>query len=111
MLGGCASSINTSSLLPRLGDGQPAFTPVDVRTGAEFRKGYLSEAVNIQELILPLRLAQVPAKNKDKPGVVYCAHGTRAALAGFILRLAKFKTFFHLRGDLAGWRAEGLMFE
>jgi phage shock protein E len=110
-LAGCASSISNSVLLSRLDNAKDAPVVVDVRTRSEFSNGHLPGAVNIPLLVLPFRLATVPVKSKDDPVVVYCAHGPRAGLAGFILRLARFKDVLHLQGDMAGWRSDGLVVE
>ena len=110
-LGGCASGISSSDMFSRLEDERAELAVVDVRTGFEFQKGHLPGAVNISLLILPFQLAVVPVEGKDDPVVVYCSHGPRAGLAGFILRLAGFKDVLHLRGDMAGWRSDGLLIE
>jgi hydroxyacylglutathione hydrolase len=110
-LGGCASAISSSDLLSRLGDDTVELAVVDVRTGFEFNKGHLPGAVNISLLVLPFQLAKVPVKGKDDPVVVYCSHGPRAGLAGFILRLAGFKDVLHLRGDMTDWKSSGLVVE
>lgn len=107
-LSGCASPLNRPVLLARLGLDKAAPTLVDVRSGAEFRRGHLPGAVNIPVQMLPFRLAQVGGKDKTNPVVVYCSHGPRAVLAGFILTMAGFREVQHLRGALAGWRADGL---
>jgi rhodanese-related sulfurtransferase len=111
LLAGCASSISSSELLARIGKGGPEVAVVDVRTKGEFRKGHLPGAVNIGILGLPFRLDEIPVESKDDPLVVYCAHGPRAGLAGFMLRIAGFKKVFHLDGDMNGWRANGLPVE
>jgi rhodanese-related sulfurtransferase len=110
-LGGCASAISSSDLLSRLGDDTAELAVVDVRTGFEFNKGHLPGAVNISLLVLPFQLAKVPVKGKDDPVVVYCSHGPRAGLAGFILRLAGFKEVLLLRGDMTDWKSSGLVVE
>ncbi len=98
-------------LLSRLGHEKDAPAVVDVRTGFEFNKGHLPGAVNISLLVLPFHLTTIPVKGKDDPVVVYCSHGPRAGLAGFILRLAGFKDVLHLRGDMTGWESGGLLVE
>ena len=108
---GCASSISSSVLLSRLGNEKDAPAVVDVRTRAEFKQGHLPGAVNISLLVLPFQLAAVPAKGKGDPVVVYCSHGPRAGLAGWILGLAGYKDVIHLQGDLAGWKSRGLVVE
>ena len=110
-LGGCASAISSSGLVARLGNEKAEIAVVDVRTKFEFQKGHLPGAVNISLLVLPFKLATIPVKGKDDPVVVYCGHGPRAGLAGFILRLAGFKDVRHLQGDMAGWRSNGLLIE
>lgn len=108
ILAGCASSLSrvefvqkreTASLLPVV---------LDVRTGSEFRRGHIPGAVNISVFTLPFRLGKVPVESKEDPLVVYCSHGPRAGLAGFILKVAGFKNVHYLAGAMKGWRAAGL---
>jgi phage shock protein E len=57
---------------------------VDVRTAEEFSDGHLPNAVNVPVQELPNRLAEVEklvGGDRDKPIVVYCAAGGRAAKA------------------------------
>jgi len=110
-VGGCASSINSSTLLDELKGGEPQPVIVDVRTAGEFRRGHVPGALNISVLSLPFRLKEIPVESKDRPVVVYCAHGPRAGLAGFVLKLAGFTEVYHLQADMAGWRAGGLPIE
>lgn len=109
--GGCASSISSSLLLDEIGNGQQRTVIVDVRTTGEFRRGHLPGAVNISILSLPFRLGEISVESRDEPVVVYCAHGPRAGLAGFVLKLAGFREVYHLQYDMAGWQADGLPLE
>jgi phage shock protein E len=60
-------------------------TVVDVRSEAEFRGGGYRGAINVPLQALSGRLHRIP---KDRPVVVYCASGTRSAMAVRILRKA-----------------------
>jgi rhodanese-related sulfurtransferase len=106
---GCATSISHGTLNERLEEAAASPLVLDVRTNSEYRKGHLPGAVNISVFVLPFRLGRIPVKSKEDPLVVYCSHGPRAALAGFILKVAGFKRVHHLETDLKGWRAEGIL--
>jgi len=60
-------------------------TVVDVRSEAEFRGGGYRGAVNVPLQGLSGELDRIP---KDRPVVVYCASGTRSAMAVRILKKA-----------------------
>jgi rhodanese-related sulfurtransferase len=106
---GCATSISHGTMNERLVDAPMSLVLLDVRTNSEYRKGHLPGAVNISVFVLPFRLGRIPVKSKEDQLVVYCAHGPRAGLAGFILKVAGFKRVHHLEADLEGWRADGIL--
>ena len=56
---------------------------LDVRSPEEFAAGHLPGAVNIAVQELPARVSEVGSK--DRPVVVYCAAGPRAARAARLL--------------------------
>ncbi len=60
-------------------------TVVDVRSEAEFRGGAYRGAINVPLQVLSAKLGRIP---KDRPVVVYCASGSRSAMAARILRKA-----------------------
>jgi phage shock protein E len=60
-------------------------TVVDVRSEAEFRGGAYPGAINVPLQALSGTLQQIP---KDRPVVVYCASGSRSAMAARILEKA-----------------------
>ncbi len=109
LISGCATSISHGTLNDRLTEAPASLVVLDVRTNSEYRKGHLPGAVNISVLVLPFRLGRIPVKSKEDPLVVYCSHGPRAGLAGFILKVAGFKRVHQLEADLKGWRAEGIL--
>jgi phage shock protein E len=60
-------------------------TVLDVRSEAEFRGGAYPGAVNVPLQALSAKLGRIP---KERPVVVYCASGSRSAMAARILRKA-----------------------
>ncbi len=64
---------------------QAGATVVDVRSEAEFRGGGYRGAINVPLPALSGGLNRIP---RDRPVVVYCASGTRSAVAARILRKA-----------------------
>jgi phage shock protein E len=58
-------------------------TVVDVRSEAEFRGGAYRGAINVPLQALASRLDRIP---RDRPVVVYCASGSRSAMAARVLR-------------------------
>ncbi len=64
---------------------QAGATVLDVRTQAEFRGGSYQGAINVPLGELSSKLGRIP---KDRPVVVYCASGSRSAMAARILRKA-----------------------
>lgn len=60
-------------------------TVVDVRSEAEFRGGAYRDAINVPLAVLATRLDRIP---RDRPVVLYCASGSRSAMAARILRKA-----------------------
>jgi molybdopterin/thiamine biosynthesis adenylyltransferase/rhodanese-related sulfurtransferase len=71
--------ISLEELRGRL-ESKPAFTLLDVREGEEFRAGHIPGAINIPRGFLEIKIeSAIP--DRDAPVVVYCAGGTRSALA------------------------------
>jgi phage shock protein E len=64
---------------------QAGATVVDVRSAAEFRGGGYKGAINLPLQELSGKLHRIP---KDRPVVVYCASGSRSAMAVRILKKA-----------------------
>ncbi len=62
-------------------------TVVDVRSEAEFRGGAYRGAVNVPLSALAAGLDRIP---RDRPVVVYCASGSRSAIAARLLRRSGF---------------------
>jgi rhodanese-related sulfurtransferase len=73
---------------------------VDVRSPAEFAAGHLPGAVNVPVAELPRRLDEL--EPRDRPIVVYCHTGARAARAAHALRSAGFWSVHDL-GAIGRW--------
>ena len=58
----------------------PTFTLIDVREGEEYRAGHIPGAVSVPRGFLESRIESV-APDRAAPIVLYCAGGTRSALA------------------------------
>jgi len=82
---------------------------VDVREPGEFGAGHILGARNVP-------LARIEgsgdlAKRKDKPVIVYCEGGERAAKAAAALRKLGFSRVVNLNGGLPAWQQAGLPLE
>lgn len=73
---------------------------VDVRSPMEFSSGHLPGAVNVPLQELGAKAQALGAK--DKPLVLYCASGTRSAIARSTLRGLGYTQVFNL-GGMGRW--------
>lgn len=73
---------------------------VDVRSPAEFASGHIPGAVNVPVGELGAKLKSLGAK--DQPLIVYCASGTRSAMARSVLKGQGFAQVFNL-GSMSRW--------
>lgn len=73
---------------------------IDVRSAAEFGSGHIPGAVNVPVGELGLKAKSLGAK--DQPVVVYCASGTRSAMARSVLKAQGFEKVFNL-GAMSRW--------
>jgi rhodanese-related sulfurtransferase len=82
-------------------------TIIDVRTRYEYEQGHVPGAIH-----LPFWKALFSAGGldtpRDKPLVVYCAHGPRAGIGKFALTSAGFTNVLYLEGHMSGWLKAGL---
>ncbi len=77
---------------------------VDVREESEYAEGHLPGAVNIPIRTLAQKLDLVP---QDKPVVVYCASGHRAAMANSALHLLGYDNVRVFPAGYGAWEAAG----
>mgnify|MGYP002352878435 CR=1 FL=1 len=78
---------------------------VDVRTPEEFKTGSLANAKNIPAAALKDRMGEI---KKDKPVIIVCATGARAAGPAALLRGMGYGEVYVLSGGIAAWREAGL---
>ncbi|MFM1885051.1 MAG: hypothetical protein RL026_208 [Pseudomonadota bacterium] len=87
----------------------PGAVLVDVREPAEFATGHLPGAVNIPRGMLEFEISVHPTvanvtdpalSHKDRPLVVYCLAGGRAALAAAVLQDLGFTQVCSIRGGV-----------
>ncbi len=80
---------------------------LDVREHNEFKDGHVINAVHIPLGVLESRLKELET-HKEKPVIVYCRTGQRAAKAGAVLRRQGFKSIYKLNGGMLAWSDAGL---
>lgn len=76
---------------------------VDVRSPAEFASGHLPGAINLPVGELASRADSLGPK--DQPVILYCASGTRSAMARSVLKSRGFAQVFNL-GSMSRWTAQ-----
>jgi rhodanese-related sulfurtransferase len=82
---------------------------VDVREPAEYGASHILGAKNVP--LAKMDGSGELAKRKDKPLIVYCDSGDRAAKAAAALRKLGFDKVFNLTGGIGGWTQAGLPVE
>ena len=80
---------------------------LDVRTGGEFAAGHVPGARHLPLDRLPGRLEEL-APWRERPVVVCCRSGQRAARAAALLQRAGFRRVHKLSGGLLAWEEAGL---
>lgn len=90
---------------------------IDVREPAEFDTGHLPGAINIPRGVLEFQVDAHPAvanatdpalAHRERPLVLYCRTGGRAALAADNLQKLGFADVRSIAGGIEGWREAGL---
>ncbi|HVL34407.1 MAG TPA: rhodanese-like domain-containing protein [Burkholderiales bacterium] len=84
---------------------------VDVREPGEFGSGHILGAKNVPLARIDAGGAEIAAKRKQKPVIVYCDTGSRSGKAAAVLRAQGFAQVLNLAGGLAAWRQAGLPVE
>ena len=75
---------------------------IDVRTPAEFKQGYIENAILIDYKAENFK-TKVQELDKDKPVYLYCRSGRRSAFASTILKDLGFKEVVDLEGGYLAW--------
>lgn len=111
---GLAQAGNTSKAKPdvaeitaeQLLENRDDYVVLDVRTMGEFAIGHIDGAINISHHDIEDELERLRAI--DKPIVVHCRSGKRAAAAERILLQNNITNIYHLQGDMLGWKEKDL---
>ena len=89
---------------------------IDVREPAEYATGHIEGAINIPRGVLEFEVQATPALDNvtdpalalcDRPIVLYCRSGGRAALAADSLQQMGFTRVVSLAGGIGAWREAG----
>ena len=82
----------------------PRMMVIDARDAAQFAKGHIPGAVNMDWRQVLAKRSSIP---KNKPVLIYCNTGSLSAQAGFALRVAGWDNVKILQGGLQEWAAKG----
>lgn len=83
---------------------------VDVREANEFASGHVLGAKNLPLARLQASATELP-KKKERPIIVYCDGGERAAKAASALKKQGFTRVTNLSGGIGAWQQAGLPVE
>jgi rhodanese-related sulfurtransferase len=85
-------------------DEWPKFMVIDARDPAQFAKGHIPGAINMDWRQVLAKRNTIP---KNKPVLIYCNTGSLSAQAGFALRVAGWDNVKILQGGMEEWKAKG----
>ena len=85
-------------------DEWPKMMVIDARDSAQFAKGHIPGAVNMEWRQVLAKRNTIP---KNKPVLIYCNSGSLSAQAGFALRVAGWDNVRILQGGMEEWKAKG----
>ena len=80
-------------------------TVLDVRGEGEWKSGHVPGSLNVPVGSLEQQVAEIP---RDRPVIVHCQTGARAAIAASLLRARGFSDVRLFPGGFAEWHAAGL---
>ena len=83
---------------------------LDTREPHEWQSGTLAGAALVRPAELPLRAAQA-LPDRQRPVVVYCAHGQRSMVAAQQLAMLGYRDVASMSGGIVRWRQEGRAIE
>ena len=82
----------------------PKMVVIDARDPAQFAKGHIAGAINMDWRQVLAKRNAIP---KNKSVLIYCNTGSLSAQAGFALRVAGWENVRILQGGMAEWQAKG----
>ncbi len=84
----------------------PKINILDVRTPAEFAKGHIKGAINV-DFKSPDFARNIAKLNNHVPYILHCRSGNRSGQSLEILKKNNFGTLYHLEGGFNEWQASG----
>ena len=102
--------VTPADVKAQLSNGAPKPVLIDVREQDEYVQGFIPGAKWIPRGFLELRIEDV-VPERDAQVVVYCASGTRSALAAKSMRELGYKNVASLSGGFGAWKRNGLHWE
>jgi len=85
------------------------FTLLDVREGDEWEQGHLNKAIFLPRGFLEVKADKI-LPDKNQAIVVYCAGGTRSALAAKTLQDLGYTDVYSMAGGFNAWKNNGFPF-
>lgn len=77
---------------------------VDVRTPGEWNSGHAPNAMHIELIEFPRRIAEIP---QEKTIALMCGSGVRSAIASSLLKRAGHRSLFNIQGGMQAWKSSG----
>lgn len=85
----------------------PEVRVLDVRTGFEYNRGHLANAVNVNYYSFSFR-GNLDELDKDVIWLVHCKSGVRSGKTLPTMKELGFKNIIHMTNGINEWRASGL---
>jgi len=101
-----APAISQQQLLDTINGGEDILI-LDVRTAGEYSEGFIPGAKHFDHREIAARLHEI-SDYKQRPVVVYCLSGMRAAMVESTLMENGFDRVLHLQGDWSAWQKGNL---
>ena len=86
--------------------GNGKVTVIDIRTPAEFSRGHLAGATNIDFMARDFA-DRVSLLDPGKTYLLHCATGRRSTRSLAVFKKLNFKSVFHMDGGIKAWKSEG----
>ncbi len=81
---------------------------IDVREPEEYRKAAIPGAINIPRSVFEFMIKDhVNEKDRQKPHLIYCRSGGRAALAAVTMKNMGYENVYAMYGGFEHWEKEG----
>ncbi|MCK5812981.1 MAG: hypothetical protein KAH03_01935 [Cocleimonas sp.] len=85
---------------------------IDVREHEEYCQGAIPGAINMPRSVLEFVVSDhLNEKDRQKPHIIYCRSGGRAALAAITMKKMGYANVHAMHGGFAHWEEEGRRIE